>query len=53
MMTKGTDMQVIGIDGDGCLICRDESGEFNCGETVAEFGIENLTEAERLALQGI
>lgn len=48
-------MQVIGIDTDGCLVCYEERASYNCGETLAEFGSELLTEEEwiTLSLQGI
>jgi hypothetical protein len=44
-------MQVIGIDTDGCLLIEDVSGDvYNCGETVEEFGIDNLNADELRAL---
>jgi len=41
-------MTVIGIDNDGCLIIKDSFGEvYNCGETLEQFGVENLTDEEK------
>lgn len=42
------DFEVIGVDTDGGLICKDvQTGElYNCGETLEEFGAHNLTEGE-------
>ena len=44
--------EVIGIDNDGNLICRDlGSGEtYNCGENASDFGLSYLTPTELLAL---
>ena len=40
-------MRFIGIDNDGCLICEGDDGEiYNCGETLEQIGIENLSEGE-------
>lgn len=42
---------IIAIDTDGCLIMVDEDGNtYNCGETLEEYGIDNLTPEERQAL---
>lgn len=50
--------ETINIDTDGCLIQWDKSSEdaaahaaYNCGETVEEFGIENLTPKELARLK--
>jgi hypothetical protein len=44
-------MKVIGIDMDGYLIIEDDTGEvYNCGQTLDEFGISNLTPDELTAL---
>jgi len=41
-------MEVIGIDNDGCLIIKDLFGEvYNCGETLEQFGTDNLTDDEK------
>jgi len=38
---------VVGVDNDGCLICIDEMGnEYNCGETLEQYGRDNLTSEE-------
>ena len=45
------ELKVIGIDTDGCLICQGGEGEpYNCGETLEQFGIENLTPEEKSLL---
>ena len=44
--------EVLGIDTDGCLICwnaRDKE-RYNCGQTLEEFGVCNLREAEKKRL---
>lgn len=42
---------VVGIDNDGCLICEDETGsQYNCGETLEQFGVESLTTEELRAI---
>jgi hypothetical protein len=47
------DFRVVGIDADGGLICEDADGaRYNCGETLEEFGVSNLTPAEIAALGG-
>lgn len=45
------DGEVIGLDGDGCVICWDaENGmPYNCGDTPEEFG--EMTEVERRRLE--
>lgn len=42
------DGEVLGVDVDGKLIQWDRQGEvaYNCGETLEEFGITNLTTVE-------
>ena len=41
-------MRVLGIENQRrCVLCSDGEGVYNCGETLEEFGIENLTERER------
>ncbi len=52
MRTRSGNFTVIGTDTDGCLVCRDHdtNEEYNCGETLEEFGPQNLTEEERKTL---
>jgi hypothetical protein len=47
-----SDGQVLGIDNDGCLIQWDSNkGErYNCGETLNQFGIKNLSDKEKKTL---
>jgi hypothetical protein len=56
-MRELADGEVMGIDTDGCLICWDALKKFryNSGETIQEYGAQNLTEIERnrLTSQGI
>jgi len=51
--TRKVDGEVLGLDADGCLILWNGSDgtPYNCGETLDEFGVENLT-AEELARVG-
>lgn len=46
------DGEVIGLDTDGCILQwnADDGSVYNCGETLAEFGADNLTESERARL---
>ena len=50
MKKNRVDFEVIGLDTNGLLICRDIlTGEkYNCGETLKEFGVNNLTEQEKM-----
>lgn len=45
---KFTDGEVLGEDADGNLVCWNlaEQATYNCGQTLAEYGAENLTEIE-------
>jgi len=49
MPNKFNDGEVLGKDADGCLIQWDgEHGtRYNCGETLEQFGVENLTPIEK------
>lgn len=38
--------QVVAVASDGTLICEDETGRYNCGETLEEFGPHNLFQNE-------
>ena len=51
-MTAYQDGDVIGIDNDGCVILWDavKKERYNCGETINQYGLENLTEKERALL---
>lgn len=46
------DGEVIGTDHDGCIICWNAKTEehYNCGETLEEFGEDNLRNRERKRL---
>lgn len=46
------DFEVVGVDNDGGLLCRDlETGEeYNCGDTLESFGVENLSTEELEAI---
>lgn len=41
------DGEVIRFDENGFLVCYDSDGEYNSGESLAQFGLINLTEKER------
>jgi len=43
-------MRVIGIGNDGGLICQDGGEPYNCGETLEVYGVDNLTSAEKKAI---
>jgi hypothetical protein len=49
-----SDGEVLGIDEDGCLVQYDADNgtAYNCGETLDEFGIDNLTQSERDRIRG-
>lgn len=42
------DGEVLRVDNDGCLVLWDRDGEveYNCGETLDDYGDHNLTEVE-------
>lgn len=46
------DGEVIGTDNDACLIAWDASigAAYNCGESLADYGAENLSDVERVAV---
>lgn len=45
--------KVVDVDSDGCLICEKPDGErYNSGQTLAEYGVHNLTESEEESLPG-
>ncbi len=46
------DEEILGIDNDGCLIAWNatKSEKYNTGETLEQFGPENLTETEKARL---
>lgn len=43
------DGEVLGLAPDGCVVCWDKPNQipYDCGETLEEFGIENLHDHER------
>jgi hypothetical protein len=45
-MSDSGNFDVIGFDTDGTLLCRPEEtigdDDYNCGETLEQFGVENL-----------
>lgn len=43
-----TDGEVLGLDTDGCVIQWDKAlaAPYNSGETLSEFGLKNMTQAE-------
>jgi len=43
-------MRIIGTELDGALIFQDGDDVYTSGERVEDFGIENLTEEERVLL---
>jgi len=47
-MCRYVDGQILGVDTDGCLICWDADNgiSYNCGETLKEYGEDNLTPDE-------
>jgi hypothetical protein len=49
------DGEVLDVDTDGCLICWNATTKqsYNCGQTVHDYGVHNLTmrECQRLALR--
>lgn len=55
-MAQDGEWKVVGKEADGTLICREVDGpedgscDWNCGETLEEFGESNLLPAERAAL---
>ena len=53
-MESNRNFTVVGIEADGTLICRPggTSGDedYNCGETLEEFGVDRLFENERTAI---
>lgn len=46
---RNWDFRVVGLDNDGTIICCDtKTGEYyNCGESVSQFGLDNMTPLER------
>lgn len=52
MKTNFNDGEVVGLDRDGCLVLwnADSKRAENCGETVLEFGLDNLTNEEKSRL---
>jgi hypothetical protein len=54
-MSVDGEWKVVGMESDGTLICREvdavtDENDWNCGETLEEFGIENLLPEERKLL---
>ena len=52
-MKKLLDGEVLGIDNDGGLICWDAVREerYNCGQTLKQYGMKNLTDREKRRLK--
>lgn len=47
-MREFKDGEIVGLDNDSCILvfCSEPEQIYNCGETLKDFGINNLTKEE-------